>query len=88
MKIIVLGTRGIPDILGGVETHCEELYPRVVNLGHDITLITRTPYVKDKNSTIYKEVNLKHIYAPKIKSFEAIIHTFLGIIYAGIKRPD
>lgn len=26
MKIIVTGTRGIPDVMGGVETHCEELF--------------------------------------------------------------
>ena len=25
MKLVVTGTRGIPDIMGGVETHCEEL---------------------------------------------------------------
>lgn len=29
MKVVVTGTRGIPDILGGVETHCEELFPRI-----------------------------------------------------------
>ena len=23
MKLVVTGTRGIPDIMGGVETHCE-----------------------------------------------------------------
>ncbi len=88
MKIIVLGTRGIPDILGGVETHCEELYPRIVSLGHEVTIITRTPYVINQAIKEYKGVKLKHIYAPKIKSFEAIIHTFLGVLYAGIKRPD
>jgi glycosyltransferase involved in cell wall biosynthesis len=88
MKIIVLGTRGIPDILGGVETHCQELYPRIVDKGHQVTLITRTPYVIDKGITQYKGVKLKHIYAPKIKSLEAVIHTFLGVLYAGIKRPD
>jgi hypothetical protein len=26
MKIVVTGTRGIPGIMGGVETHCEELF--------------------------------------------------------------
>ncbi len=88
MKIIVLGTRGIPDILGGVETHCEELYPRIVDKGHKVTIITRTPYVKDKSLKAYKGVQLKHIYAPKIKSFEAIVHTFLGVLYAAVKRPD
>jgi glycosyltransferase involved in cell wall biosynthesis len=88
MKIVVLGTRGIPDIQGGVETHCEKLYPRLVNLGHDVTLITRTPYVKNKNIKTFKGVKLKHIYAPKNKVFEAITHTFLGVVYAGFKRPD
>jgi glycosyltransferase involved in cell wall biosynthesis len=88
MKIIVLGTRGIPDIQGGVETHCEELYPRLVDLGHDITLITRSPYIKGRKSKSFKGVKLKHLYAPKTKTFEAIVHTFLGVVYAGIKRPD
>lgn len=88
MTIIVLGTRGIPDILGGVETHCQELYPRIVKKGHKVTVITRTPYVIDTKTTSYKGVTLKHIFAPKTKSFEAIIHTFLGVLYAAYKRPD
>jgi len=88
MKIIVLGTRGIPDIQGGVETHCEELYPRLAKMGYDITLITRTPYVRDKGNKIFKGVHLKHLYAPKNKIFEAVTHTFLGVIYAAFKRPD
>ena len=25
MKLVVTGTRGIPDIMAGVETHCKEL---------------------------------------------------------------
>ena len=29
MKIFVTGTRGIPDIPGGVEKHCPELYPLI-----------------------------------------------------------
>ncbi|WP_299114829.1 glycosyltransferase family 4 protein [uncultured Winogradskyella sp.] len=88
MKIIVLGTRGIPNILGGVETHSEQLYPRIVTEGHNVTVITRTPYVVDKTVNVYKGVSLKHIYAPKLKSLEAIVHTFLGVLYAACKRPD
>ena len=38
MKIVVTGTRGIPNIMGGVETHCEELFPRMVERGYDVTL--------------------------------------------------
>lgn len=38
MKIIVTGTRGIPDVMGGVETHCEELFPRIARRGEDVRL--------------------------------------------------
>lgn len=37
MKLVVTGTRGIPDIMGGVETHCEELFPRIAAKGVDTT---------------------------------------------------
>ena len=39
MKIVVTGTRGIPNIMGGVETHCEELFPRMVQRGYYVTVI-------------------------------------------------
>lgn len=47
MKLVVTGTRGIPDIMGGVETHCEELFPRIAAKGVDTTLIRRKDYVRD-----------------------------------------
>ena len=87
MKIVVLGTRGIPDIQGGVETHCEALYPRLVQLGHEVILITRTPYVINQ-TTEYQGVKLKHLYAPKIKSFEAITHSLLAVMVAFLLKPD
>lgn len=89
MKIVVAGTRGIPDIPGGVETHCEELYPRLVEMGHDVTVIRRTPYVTDANRKhTYRGVKLIDVYAPKRKSIEAIVHTFLAIIKARRLNPD
>ena len=47
MKIVVTGTRGIPNVMGGVETHCEELFPRIAAFGEDVTLIRRASYVND-----------------------------------------
>lgn len=89
MKIVVIGTRGIPNILGGVETHCEELYPRIAALGHDVTIIRRTPYITDDNRiTEYRGVKLIDVYAPRKKSIEAIVHTFLAIIKARSLHPD
>ncbi len=87
MKIAVAGTRGIPDILGGVETHCEELYPRLVKLGCDVTVIRRSCYVTDHLSE-YKGVKLKNVYAPRNKTFEAIIHSFLAVATAKKMKAD
>ncbi|MDR1859396.1 MAG: glycosyltransferase family 4 protein [Bacteroidales bacterium] len=78
MKIAVTGTRGIPNILGGVETHCEELFPRIAAKGFDVTVIRRTSYVQDE-LTEYKGVKLLDISTPKKKSFEAIVHTLRAV---------
>lgn len=78
MKIVVTGTRGIPNIMGGVETHCEELFPRIAAMGEDVTVIRRKSYVRD-TQTQWKGVKLVDIETPKKKSFEAIIHTFRAI---------
>lgn len=78
MKIVVTGTRGIPDIMGGVETHCEELFPRIAAHGYDVTIIRRKNYVHD-TLTEWNGVKLVDVETPKKKSFEAIIHTFRAI---------
>lgn len=78
MKIVVTGTRGIPNIMGGVETHCEELFPRIASYGIEVTVIRRESYVHDDLSE-WKGVCLVDIKSPKRKSFEAIVHTFRAI---------
>lgn len=89
MKIVVIGTRGIPDILGGVETHCQELYPRIAALGHDVTVIRRSCYTDaTAGLTEYKGVHLVDVFAPRRKSIEAIVHTFLAVIKARRLNPD
>ena len=64
MKIVVTGTRGIPNIMGGVETHCEELFPRIVANGFDVTIIRRTNNVKEDLDE-WKGVRLINIDSPK-----------------------
>ena len=87
MKIFVTGTRGIPDIPGGVEKHCQELYPLIAAMGHEVIVATRTPYVIEKKST-WQGVHLLHIFAPRMKSLEAITHTFFAVIKARFVNPD
>lgn len=91
MKIIVTGTRGIPNIQGGVETHCQEIFPLIADFegGHDITVIRRSGFVTPENNTAeYKGVKIVTLFSPKSKSLEAFLHTFLSVLYAAWKRPD
>ncbi len=82
-KMFITGTRGIPDILGGVETHCENLYPRIAREGASVTLARRSAYVAENNRIQeYKGVDLVDIYSPHTKSLEAIVHTFFSVLYA------
>jgi glycosyltransferase involved in cell wall biosynthesis len=87
MRIVVLGTRGFPDVQGGVEKHCEELYPRLTSLGAEVIVITRKSYIKKKRES-FNGVRFIHLYSPKLKSLEAISHTFLALFKLKKLKPD
>ncbi len=87
MKIIVLGTRGFPNVQGGIEKHCQDLYPRLAALGCDVTVLARAPYV-GPNMYEYKGVNVVPMACPKHKYLEAFLHTFMGVIKARFMNPD
>jgi glycosyltransferase involved in cell wall biosynthesis len=81
VKIFVTGTRGIPDIPGGVESHCQQLYPLIVEKGHQVKLSRRKPYV-DSELSEWSGIELVDNFSPKKKSIEAIVHTFIAILEA------
>lgn len=87
IKIAVVGTRGFPNVQGGIETHCEQLYTHMSEKGWNITVYTRRPYV-DSELKEYKGVTLITLTCPKSKFFETIIHTFRGVIAAYKLKPD
>ena len=87
MKIVVTGTRGIPNVMGGVETHCEELFPRIAALGFDVTVVRRSTYVDD-NLTQWHGVKLVDIATPRRKAFEAIVHTWRAVWKAKSMKAD
>lgn len=86
-KIVVTGTRGIPNVMGGVETHCEELFPRIVERGFDVTVIRRDKYVHDGLKE-WKGVKLVDVASPNKKAFEAIVHTWRAIWKAKSLHAD
>lgn len=85
---MVLGLRGFPNVQGGIEAHAEQLYPVIANLGCQVDVVVRTPYVSDKQAKEWRGIRFHPIWAPKTKGIEALIHTLLGVLYAALKRPD
>lgn len=87
-KITVFGTRGIPDVLGGVETHCQNLYPAIKQqCDADICVIARSPYVNYKRGW-YKKVEVYALWAPKKRALEAIVHSVLAAFRTCFDRSD
>ncbi len=88
MKICAIGLRGIPDVMGGIESHCQQLYPRMVKNGASVTVIARSPYV-EKHKYTFEGVNVVSVWTLKHKFLETFMHTFIAIIYARIFiHPD
>jgi glycosyltransferase involved in cell wall biosynthesis len=87
LKIFVFGTRGFPDIQGGVEQHCENLYPLIASETCLITVFRRKPYIlnRDKNFSYISFIDLP---STRIHGFEALYHSFLCTIICILKRPD
>lgn len=88
LRVHVLGTRGFPGIQGGVEKHCEELAPRLVALGVDVTVFTRTPYLSKPYKKEWKGVKFINLWCPRKKSLEALLHTVLGVLMARLRSSD
>ena len=87
MRVMVLGLRGFPEVQGGVETHAEHLYPLLAKMDCDVEVVVRTPYSKAGQNE-WKGVCFQRIWSPRTSGVEAFIHTFLGVLYAGLRRPD
>lgn len=84
---MVLGIRGIPNVEGGVETHAEHLYPRLARMGCDIEALVRAPFVP-RGTTHFGQIRLRRIWSPVTPGVEAFVHSLLGVLYAGVRRPD
>ncbi len=89
VRIFVTGLRGIPGVMGGVESHCEELLPRVARLNpeYDITVLGRMAYIGDK-TRVFEKVTVVPLPSTRFMHVEALASTLLGVLYAKIKGAD
>jgi glycosyltransferase involved in cell wall biosynthesis len=90
VKICVAGLRGVPGVMGGVETHCESLYPRIAARAPDldITIYGRAPYV-GKRPYSFGDLRVAPLASPRHVGLEAIVHTLLAVLHARfVRRAD
>ncbi|MDR0836442.1 MAG: glycosyltransferase family 4 protein [Tannerella sp.] len=88
MQIFVFGTRGFPMIQGGVEKHCECLYPLIASEELQVTVFRRKPYVVNCPDKTYNYIRFIDLPSTRIKGFEALFHSFLCTVYSFVKKPD
>lgn len=81
--VCVTGLRGFPDVMGGIESHCEELLPRIAALAPEqpIVVLGRAPYLRERRQT-WRGVEIIGLRCPQSKHFETILSTFFAIFAA------
>jgi len=90
LRIMVLGLRGVIGVQGGIETHARRLYPLLARLGCDVEIVQRSTYYPCESSRrrTWRRIRLTYLWSPRTRIVETAVHTFLGVLYAAIKRPD
>ena len=85
LRIAAIGGRGMPSSYSGVERIWEELYPRLVDRGHEVVAYCR-PGVAD-DSREYRGVRLTTTPAPGGRLLETLSHTRSAMRHAIRSRP-
>jgi glycosyltransferase involved in cell wall biosynthesis len=87
--ICVTGLRGFPHVMGGIESHCEELLPRIKALwpDHRSVVLGRAPYLP-ATETEHRGVEIIGIPCPRQQHLEAIVSTFLAVLSARKRGAD
>lgn len=89
IRISVIGTRGFPQVQGGVEKHCEILYPLVCARGCEVTVYRRKPYINGANNEKeFRSVKFKDVWTVRQQSLEAILHSLIASFGCIVTRPD
>lgn len=85
--IAIIGLRGVPDVIGGIESHCENLVPRLQRLlpGTKLVIYARAPYVV-RGKTEYQGIEIVALPSMRRQRVEAFLHTFMALLHARFVR--
>ena len=87
MKIAIMGIRGIPANYGGFETFAEEIAPRLVERGHEVTVYGRSNNIKYIDE-FYKGVRIVILPTISHKYFDTVAHSFLTTLHGLFNKYD
>jgi glycosyltransferase involved in cell wall biosynthesis len=86
VNIGVIGAFGLPARHGGIERHAEEIYTRLVEHRHNVTVYCRSNYSSGQG--IYRGIRLKRIPVVQAKGWETFGYSVLASIHAMIQDFD
>ena len=87
MRIVMLGTRGVPARYGGFETAIEEVGSRLVERGHQVTVYCRQP---PGEPVLREHAGMRLVTMPTLKrrSLETLSHTALSVLTRSVGGAD
>ncbi len=88
LRVTMLGIRGFPNVQGGAENHAQNLSVQLSELGCEVEVIVRSPYMPKQTGRTFGRIKLVRVWSPRIKGVEALLHTLFGVLRAAWTRPD
>ena len=84
MKIAMIGAKGVPATVGGVERHVQELSTRLAAGGFDVSVYGRPWYTGYASWSVRNHDGIRSVMVPSIrtKHLDAISHTLLATVHA------
>lgn len=83
----MIGTRGVPARYGGFETAIEEIGPRLVRLGHEVSVFCRRVAGQPRPAS-HCGMRLVWLPAAPRRSLETLSHTALSVFSRGLTGVD
>lgn len=85
--VMIFGLRNVIGAQGGIESHVRYLSEHLAQHGLDVEILIRSPYRHDGPRRIGERIKLTEIWSPRNSAVETIVHSFLSVGYAIVRRP-
>ncbi len=87
LRIAILGSRGYPYVYSGYETFIQEVAPRLVSRGHQVTVYCHRSLFKDRPSYV-SGVNLVYLPSIEKKVLSQLSHSFVSTLHVLFQKID